>query len=364
MDLPNAPITRLERHRFQTTLDGKPVDLYTLRNTRGMEVSLCNYGAKIQQILVPDRHGHLGDVILGYDSIAEVIDGHPSMNAFIGRYANRIAGGRFTLDGETHRLRTNDGPHCLHGGIKGSRFVVFDALRRSDQEVELRYRFADGEEGFPGTLPLTLRYALTDDNALTIEWRATAVDRSTVASFTSHGFFNLTGDPALPVTGHVLQLEASHCLALDATRIPTGALCPVAGTPFDFRHAKAVGQHIDEDDPRLRLGNGYDHYFVLDRASQAGELVRAASVHEPTSGRSLEVWTSEPGLQLFTANSLGADTAQNLGKGQRRFAFRGGLCLEPSRYPDAPNQAQFPSARVAPGETYSGQIVYRFCTMA
>lgn len=355
-------VVELQRERFQKTVDGKPVDLYTLRNAKGSQVSITNHGAKIEQILVPDRRGVLGDVVLGYDSIDAVIAGQPSMNAFIGRYANRIANARFTLDGKTHRLNANNGPNTLHGGTRGSRFQVFDARQLSPSAVEMRYVFQDGEENFPGRLPVRVVYRLGDDDALTIEWHATAEDEATVASFSGHAFFNLAGDPRQRIVDHLLTVDADRFLPVNATLIPTGELRPVAGTPMDFLTPKRIGQDIAAADEQLKFGNGYDHYYVLNRPAGSNALAFAARVEEPTSGRVLEVWTTEPGMQVFSGNNLEAKTPRDLGKGGRLFAFRGAFCLEPSRYPDAPNQPTFPSAVLRPGDTYSGRIVYRFST--
>lgn len=354
-----ASYVALDRHAFQRTLNGKPVDLYLLTNRNGLRVSLCNHGARIVQILTPDRHGQLGDVVLGYDSLEAILHGYPSMNAFIGRYANRIANACFTLGDHTYQLGANHQGHCLHGGHLGSRFVVFDAAQSSPQAVEMRYTFADGEEGFPGTLALTLRYTLADDNALSLEWDAITLDKPTIASFTGHAFFNLSGNPNTSIVGHHLTLAAEHFLPLDARQLPIGEVHSVAGTPFDFRFGKPLGQDIDAADEQLRHGNGYDHYFLLQRQAQA-TLCFAARVVEPQSGRGLEVWTSEPGLQLFSGNSLGADRPQNIGRDGVPFAHRGGLCLEPSRFPNAPNQPHFPSAIVTASKPYRGHIVYRF----
>jgi aldose 1-epimerase len=355
-------VVALERENFQKTVDGKPVDLFTLRNARGSQASITSYGARIEQILVPDRHGVLGDVVLGYESIDAVIGGQASMGAFIGRYANRIANARFTLDGVTHQLTPNSGVNSVHGGPRGSRFQVFDAQQLSPNAVEMRYVFRDGEENFPGTLPVRVVYTLDDDDALTLEWQATAQDKATVANFTGHAFFNLTGDPRVSVVDHLLTVDADRFLPVNATIIPTGELRPVAGTPMDFRTPKRIGQDIAATDEQLRLGNGYDHHYVLNRPAGSTALAFAARAEEPTSGRVLEVWTTEPGLQVFSGNGLAALAPRDLGKGGRLFAFRGGLCLEPSHFPDSPNQPAFPSTVVRPGETYSGRIVYRFST--
>ncbi len=352
-------MSALRRQAFQQVVDGATVDLFRLVNARGTEVGITNLGAKIQQILLPDRHGTVQDVVLGYDSIEAVLAGHPSMNAFIGRYANRIGGARFTLDGTVHQLRANNGRHTLHGGIRGSRHQVFESRQLSPRAVEMRYVFGDGEEGFPGTLPVRIVYALGDDDALTLQWSATALDKATVASFTGHAFFNLTGDPRTSIVDHRLILDADEFLPIDRESIPTGKRRGVAGTPMDFRRAKRLGQDIGADDEQLRFANGYDHFFVL-RGDAGASLRRAARVEEPLSGRTLEVWTTEPGVQLFSGNSLGSNEPRDVGKDGLRFALRGGLCLEPSRYPDAPNEPGFPSSVLRPGDTYSGRIVYRF----
>lgn len=357
-----ACLSLLERHRFQTKLGGKEIDLYTLHNRHGMQVGLCNYGARILQILVPDRQGELADVIVGYDSIEAVLAGHPSMGAFIGRYANRIGHACFTLNGKNYQLGANHAGHCLHGGYKGSRFIVFNAVQLSHRQVEMHYTFADGEEGFPGTLELTLRYVLGDDNTLALEWCATARDQPTIASFTGHTFFNLTGQPNVPVTDHIISIPAEHFLPLDTHQLPTGEIAKVAGTPFDFRSRKTLGLDINSDHDQLKMGHGYDHYFILNRPVGNDTPTLAAHVEEPQSGRVMEVWTSEPGLQLFSGNSLGAASPQNVGKGDRSFAFRGGLCIEPSRFPDAPNHPGFPSPVLQTGESYRGSISYRFPT--
>lgn len=354
---------RLRREDFQGTVAGKPVDLITLVNTRGGELSLTNQGAKLVQWLVPDRHGVLGDVLLGYDTLDALLAGHASMNAFIGRYANRIGGARFTLDGTTHMLSANDGPNTLHGGTGGSRMQTFGAQLLSPSAVELRYTFGDGEQGFPGRLPLRLVYTLGDDHSLTMAWSATAEGRATVASFTGHAFFNLSGDPRSPVGDHVLSLPAEHFLPVDALRLPTGEVRPVAGTAMDFRQGKALRRDIDTADEQLQRCAGYDHFFILPRAAQPC-LALAARLVEPVSGRVLEVWTTEPGLQLYSGNHLGSEAPCDLGKGGLRFGHRSGLCLEPSHYPDAPNQPGFPSTVLRPGQTCSGRIVYRFSTAA
>ena len=359
----DALVVELQRARFQKIVAGKQVDLYALTNAVGASVAITNYGAKIQQILMPDRRGVVGDVVLGYASIDAALAGQPSMNAFIGRYAYRIAGASFTLDGHTYRLDANDGPNTLHGGSGGSRYRVFDACRLSSSAVEMRYVFGDGDDGFPGTLPLCVTYALGDDNALTIEWEATAGDKATVANFTSHPYFNLTGDARISIVDHVLTVDADRFLPIDAALIPTGELRSVDGTPMDFRRGKRIGADIDDSgDVQLQRANGYDHHYVLNRAADPALLSFAARVEEPASGRTLEVWTTEPGLQVFSGNNLQAKAPRDLGKGDRLFAFRGGLCLEPAHFPDSVHHPAFPSTVLRPGETRRGRIVYRFAT--
>lgn len=355
------PPVALQPERFRAEIDGKTVDLYTLRNARGMEVRVTNYGARIEQVLVPDRAGRLGDVVQGYESIEAVQAGQASMGAFIGRFANRIAKGRFTLDGQEYQLALNNGPNSLHGGAKGSRFRVFDAKQLSPSSVEMTYTFKDGEENYPGTLPLRVVYSVTDDGELVVDYSAVAVDKATIANFTSHAFFNLSGDLGGPIGDHVLAIDADRVLEVDATSIPTGRLLDVAGTPLDFRTPTPIGARIGQDHPQLKNVGGYDHAYVLNRTA-AGGMQRAASVYEPGSGRVMEVWTTEPSMQFYSGNFLEGKAPRDLGKGGTLYAYRSAFCLEPQQYPDAPNHPQFPSTVLRPGEWYSGRIAYRFST--
>jgi aldose 1-epimerase len=356
-----APYVELDARNFRTRIDGKPVDLYTIRNQAGMEVRITNYGARIEQILVPDRHGRLGDVVQGYETIDQVRSGQASMGAFIGRYANRIAHGRFTLDGREHQLSLNSGPHSAHGGIKGSRFQVFAARQLSGASVEMTYLFGDGEEGYPGTLPLRVVYSVTDRNELAIDWSAVAVDQATILNLTSHAFFNLSGRLGEPVLDHVVTIHADRVLEVDDGLIPTGTLRDVAGTPMDFRALAAIGSRIDQDHELLKRAGGFDHTFVLHDAGGGGVRL-AARVEEPESGRVMEVWSTEPGLQFFTANALTGQAPRDVGKGNTPYVARSAFCLEPQHYPDSPNHPAFPSTVLRPGAWYSGQIVYRFST--
>ncbi len=353
------PYVTLQEQNFRTEVDGKPVALYTIRNPAGMEVRITNYGARIEQILVPDRTGQLGDVVQGYETIDQVRNGQGSMGAFIGRYANRIANGRFTLDGREYQLSVNSGRHSSHGGTKGSRFQVFDAKQLSPASVEMTYLFADGEEGYPGTLPLRVVYSVTDDNALAIDYSAVAVDKSTVINLTSHAFFNLSGKLGQPILDHVVTLDADKVLEVDDDLIPTGTLRDVVGTPMDFRAPATIGSRIDQDYDLLKRGRGYDHAYVVNR-DDSGSVQRAATVFDPDSGRVMEVWSTEPSLQFFTANSLTGKGPRDVGKGNTPYVARSAFCIEPQHYPDSPNHPDFPSTVLRPGEWYSGRILYRF----
>lgn len=363
----HAGYTELKAADFQQTVDGKPVGLWTIRNHNGMSVSITNYGARIEQILAPDREGHLGDVAQGYSSLAGVQQGQASMGAFIGRYANRIAHGRFTLDGQNYQLAINDlasgdtpRENTLHGGAKGSRFVVFDARQLSPSSVEMSYVFKDGEEHFPGTLPVRVIYTLASDNSLSIEWEAVADDKTTVANFTQHTFFNLSGDLGSSIYDHQVTLNADKMLEIDQSLVPSGKIIPVAGTPLDFRTPKAVGRDIKTPFPALTMAGGYDHAFVISRHGEG--LALAGRVSEPKSGRVLEVWTTEPGVQFYSGNFLEGKAPRDVGKGGVVYQFRSAFCLEPSHFPDSVNHPEFPSTTLQPGQWYTGKIVYRFST--
>jgi len=348
----------LKRENFQKEIDGKKVDLYTISNKKGMVVKITNWGAKVIQVLVPDNKGHLGDVAMGYDTIDQLQAGQASMGAFVGRYANRIGGAKFTLNGQEYKLAANNGPNSLHGGAKGSRFQVFDARQIDDSTVEMRYVFKDGEENYPGTLPLRVRYSVTDKNEFVVEYDAVAADKTTVANFTTHTFWNLAGHNKGDILGHVLQVNADKFLPIDKTLIPTGELRPVKGTVMDFTKPETIGKRIGDDDEQLKLGLGYDHHYVLKK--KEGEFSLAARVTEPKSGRVMEVWSNEPGMQVYSGNFLEGKAPRDVGKGGAVYALRTGFCLEPSHFPDSPNKPNFPSTVLNPGEWYSGKTVYRF----
>ena len=354
-----APFVMLQSENFRGQVDAKPVDLYTIRNRKAMEVRITNYGARIEQVLVHDRRGQLGDVVQGYESIDQVRTGQASMGAFIGRFANRIAKGRFTLEGKEYQLALNDGPNSLHGGEKGSRFQAFNAKQLSESSVEMTYIFEDGEENYPGTLPLRVVYSVTNQNELAIDYSAVAVDKTTIFNFTSHAFFNLSDRLETPIHDHVLTINAETFLEVDGTGIPTGKLRDVTDTPLDFRRPTPIGARIDQEYDQLKRAGGYDHAYVLNR-SDGGGLQWAATVHEPSSGRVMDVWTTEPSLQFYSGNFLEGKAPRDLGKGNSLYGRHSAFCLEPQQYPDAPNHPNFPSTVLKRGEWHSGRIVYRF----
>lgn len=335
-----------------------------------MIVKITNYGARIEQILVPDKSGKLGDIVQGYDSIDDVLQGQSSMGAFIGRYANRIGEGKFALNGETYNLAINDistdpkSPrnNTLHGGKKGSRFRVFDAQQISPSAVSMSLIFSDGEEGFPGTLPVRVVYSLNENNELSLKYDAVAVDRDTVANFTGHAFFNLSGDLGSTIYQHKLRIPADKVLEVSAALVPNGQFRDVSQSPLDFRQMKAIGKEIGQDYDLLKAGNGYDNHYVLNDY-KVGELQLNATVEEPTSGRTLQVWSTEPGIQLYSGNFLEGKIPRDQGKNDTVYQFRSAFCLEPSHFPDSVNHENFPSTVIKQGEWYSGEIVYKFGTI-
>lgn len=336
------------------TADGMPVTLYTLRNGSA-QVSICNYGGIVTSINVPDKNGKIGDVVLGYDNLADYIKSSPYFGALIGRYGNRIAKGKFTLDGKEYTLATNNGVNALHGGLKGFDKVIWNARPVQSPDgpsLELTYFSKDGEEGYPGNLSAKAVYTLTSDNALKLEFTATT-DKDTVINLTHHSYFNLAGKG--DVLNYIVMIDADKFTPVDSTLIPTGELRPVEGTPFDFRTPTAIGARIKEDDEQLKFANGYDDNWCLNNST--GALRLAARVYEPTSGRVLEVFSTEPGLQFYTGNFLDGTLK---GKGGWVYQFRDAFCMEPQHYPDSPNHPDFPSVVLKPGEVYHNTIVYRF----
>ncbi len=341
--------------------DGRRVQLFTLDNGRGLKMRVTNYGGIIVSLEVPDRDGRPADVVLGFDRLGDYLAGHPYFGALIGRYGNRIAGGRFLLDGVEYRLATNNAPGgipcSLHGGLRGFDQAVWEAepVRERDAVgLRLRHVSRDGDEGYPGTLRVTVHYWLTADQALRITYEA-ATDKPTPVNLTQHSYFNLAGHDGGPILDHELQLLADRFTPVDAGLIPTGELRPVEGTPMDFRTPVRIGARIDQADEQLRFGGGYDHNWVIN--GPAGTLRLAAVVHEPKSGRVMEVLTTEPGVQFYSGNFL---DGSNVGKGGVAYAHRTGFCLETQHFPDSPNKPHFPSTILRPGQTLRSETVYRF----
>lgn len=345
---------KIQQQTFGKIKTGESVDLYTLRNPSGMEVNITNYGAIVVSIKVPDRSGRPGDVVLGFDTLDGYLARHPFFGAIVGRYGNRIAKGRFTLDGVEYKLATNNGENHLHGGVRGFDKMLWSARELAKgNSIELRYVSKDGEEGYPGTLTATVTYTLTDKNELRIDYLATT-DKTTILNLTNHSYFNLAGQGEGDVLGHMVQLNADRFTPVDAGQIPTGELRAVAGTPFDFRKPHAIGERIEARDEQIGT-RGYDHNFVLN--GKAGTLRPAVRVSEPKSGRVMEVLTTEPGVQFYTGNNLDGSIR---GKGGKTYGKRYGFCLETQHYPDSPNKPNFPSVVLRPGKQYRSTTVYKF----
>jgi aldose 1-epimerase len=346
-----------KRESFGQTRDGQAVDIYTLKNGRGAEARITTYGGTVVSLTMPDRAGKFDDVVLGFDDIAGFEKTTTYMGALIGRYGNRIAKGRFILNGKEYTLATNNGENHLHGGVRGFDKVVWKArplAARGGQALELTYVSKDGEEGYPGNLTVRAVYTLTDANELKIEYHATT-DTDTVVNLTNHNYYNLAGQGNGDILGHLLTVNASRFTPTDAGAIPTGELRPVRGTPFDFTRPTAIGARINQDEEQLKLGKGYDHNFVLN--GRAGTLRLAGRVTEPTTGRVMEVRTTEPGMQLYTGNYL---DGSDIGKGGKPYRQRYGFCLETQHYPDSPNRPEFPSTVLRRGARFRSTTVYKF----
>ena len=347
------------QERFGTLPDGRTVDAFTLTNARGLEVRAITYGGIITSIRVPDRTGHLGDVVLGYDSLAGYLKASPYFGAIIGRYGNRIANARFTLDGKTYHLPANDGKNSLHGGTVGFDKVVWDARPLppdSGVGIVLSHTSPSMDQGYPGALTVRVTYRLTDSNQLVVDYEATT-DAATPVNFTQHSYFDLAGAGTGDILGHWLTIYADSFTPIDSTLIPTGKLAPVDGTPFDFRSATPIGARINATDEQLRRGRGYDHNFVLNGSPSLEHPVHAARVLEPGSGRTLDVYTSEPGIQFYSGNFLDGTIT---GKAGRVYGHRFGFCLETQHFPDSPNQRAFPSTILRPGQTYRSRTIFTF----
>jgi len=347
----------LNRKDFQTTINGKQTDLYFLKNSKGNVIALTNYGGALVAIMVPDKNGKLANVIQGHDNIQDVINSpEPYLSTLVGRYGNRIARGKFQLHGKEYSLPVNNGPNCLHGGKEGFNAKVWDAHQVNEQGIVLKYTSPYGDEGFSGEMVIWVAYTFTDDNELVIKYQATT-NKKTVVNLTSHGFFSLAGiaNPTPTIENLICEINADYYIPIDETSIPTGEILKVEGTPFDFRAPKPVGQDIDADDIQIKNGAGYDHCYVLNKKEE-GEFTFAARITEPVSGRTMEVYTTEPGMQLYTDNWADGYKGQN----GATFPRRSAICFEAQHFPDSPNHPYFPSVVLNPGETYTQRTVYKF----
>jgi aldose 1-epimerase len=356
-DLKGDPKAMVEKKPFGS-VDGKNVDLYVLTNANGLKASITNYGGLVVSLEVPDKNGKLGDILLGYDNVDGFVKNSPYFNALVGRYGNRIAKGKFTLDGTAYTLAVNNGENALHGGLKGFDKVIWTAESFKNDKgvgVKLAYLSKDMEEGYPGNLKVTVVYTLTNKNELQIDYTATT-DKATVCNLTNHNYYNLTGCKT-DILGHELTLYADRFTPVDSGLIPTGQLRPVKGTPMDFTKSTAVGARINVADEQLKFGGGYDHNWVLNK--KGSEMSHAATLYEPTSGRVMEVWTNEPGIQFYSGNFLDGAI---VGKGGVVYKQRYGMCLETQHFPDSPNKAAFPTTTLRPGETYKTTTVHKFYT--
>ena len=348
----------LQRKDFQTEVGGKKTDLYILKNKNGFEIAVTNYGAATVAIMAPDRNGKYANVILGHDSIASVINSpEPFLSTTIGRYGNRIAKGKFTLEGKEYSLTINNGPNSLHGGPQGFHRAVWDVVKADNRCIEFSHTSPDGDEGFPGELTVKMSYTLTDENEFRIEYKA-VTNKTTIVNLTNHGFFNLAGiaDPTPTVLNNIVTINADHYLPIDETSIPFGEIVPVAGTPFDFRTPHTVGERIDDkSDQQIVNGTGYDHCYVLNK-KEPGTLTFAAKCVEPTSGRNMEVYTTEPGVQLYTGNWLNGFK----GSHGATFPARSAICFEAQHFPDTPNKGFYPPCVLKRGGEYYQLTIYKF----
>jgi aldose 1-epimerase len=350
-----SSLGQISRSPFGQLEDGSPVDIFSLRNSKGAEARICNYGGIVVSLKVPDREGRISDVALGYDDLGGYLKKNPYFGAIVGRYANRIGGAKFSLNGKEYTLAANNGTNSLHGGLKGFDKALWEPrilATPAGPALELSYVSKNGEEGFPGNLTVRAVYTMTEDNALKLEFNATT-DQETIVNLTQHSYFNLAGHG--DVLGHQVMIVADTFTPVDGGLIPTGEFRAVAGTPLDFRTPLAIGARINQDYEQLKLGQGYDHNFVINKPlGQAGLMAR---VYEPTSGRVLEVFSTEPGMQFYTGNHLDGTIK---GKGGVVYKARSGFCMEPGHYPNSPNQPNFPSVVLKPGQVYQSMIMYRF----
>ena len=349
--------SELKPENFDTTICGKRVGLYILRNASGMEVCITNYGGRIVSIMVPDRNGKFQDVVLGHDTIDDYVNIDGNFGALIGRYGNRINKGRISIDGTEYQLPQNNFGHCLHGGPVGFHHKVWDAVQPDGSTLELHLQSPDGEAGFPGNLNVKVVYTLSNDNSLKIEYTATT-DKPTVVNLTNHSYFNLSGNPANDILDETVLFNADGFTPIDSTFMTSGEIRSVEGTPFDFRRGKAVGRDIDADDEQLKNGMGFDHNMVLNTGGDISVL--AGRIEDSRSGISMEIYTTEPGIQFYTGNFLDGSV-----KGKRGIYYqkRSAICVETQHFPDSPNQPNYPSTLLRPGETYSSTCIYKFGTV-
>lgn len=350
-----STLSGLDPVKFSTEVNHSQTNLYTLKNKSGMEVCITNFGGRIVSIMVPDKDGKMQDVVLGFDNIDDYIRIPSDFGASIGRYANRIAQGRFVLDNDTIQLPQNNFGHCLHGGPQGWQYQVYDANLIDNTTLELTRLSPDGDENFPGNVTAKVTFKLSDDNALDIKYSATT-DKKTIINMTNHSYFNLSGDPSQPATDHILYVNADNYTPVDSTFMTTGEIIPVKDTPMDFITPKAIGQDITKYDfVQLKNGNGYDHNWVL---NTNGDITKpAARLTSPQSGITLEVYTNEPGIQVYTGNFLDGSIQ---GKKGITYNQRASVCLETQHYPDSPNKPQWPSVILKPGQTYNSECIFKF----
>lgn len=349
--------TKMDPSKFEKSLEGGEVKLYRLFNNNGLEMTVTNFGARVVELYTPDRGGNFEDIVLGYDNLDDYVN-HPNSyyGAPIGRYGNRIAGAKFTLQGKEYQLEANNGPNNLHGWPGGYHNVVWEVLEATDQRLAMKYISEDGHGGFPGTLTVYMTYSLTDDDEFKIEYEA-ETDKPTIVNLTHHSFFNLNGHGEGDVLNHKMQLNADHYTPVNEVLIPLGEIAPVEGTPMDFREPHLVGERIDDDFDQLKKGGGYDHNWVLNRQDSDKEVIWAGAAWVPENGRKMEVLTDQPGMQVYTGNFMDGKGKSKEGK---IYGKRSAICFETQHFPDSPNQPQFPSVELNPGETYEHICIYKF----
>ena len=346
-----------ETSAYSSILDGKQVSLYTLESRNGLYMQVTNFGGRVVSLWVPDKNGSYEDVVLGFESLDRAINNGEErfLGPIVGRYANRIANGKFEIDGTTYQVPVNNNGQSLHGGLKGLDLVVWDVDEVTENEIQMSYVSPDGEEGYPGTVEYKMIYTLTAENEFKITYEA-VTDKPTIVNLSHHGVFNLKGQGNGTITDHILTINASHITPVDNVLIPTGEINTVDGTPFDFRNPTAIGDRIDFDDEQMKNGMGYDHNWVVDKKT-ANEIEFIAELYEPNSGRVMEIWSDQPGIQFYSGNFF---TGNTVGKYGKKLKHREGLALETQKFPDSPNQPNFPSTQLNPGETYNQACIYKF----